>query len=365
MFLVRCTRCGVENQITEQRCKRCATPVSTEGYEFRKRPSIDAPTLFGLAGAATVFVGVFTPAISVPILGNINYLSIGSGEGVVVLVLSLISVVLVLARKRKGLFLTGGLSLAMLAFSFLNFQYRMSQGRSTYNPDNPVLKGVGDALVGSIQLQWGWAVLSIGSIAILLSAVLRSEFEPTPESFFGKSAAVFREDRTFLAAVFIPVLFGTGIILSRSILPSNALQSLSTHVYESIFSGSSASSMDNSIRVEFVSKEFKTASIETDYFFDAIHLKLRIINTSEKDIIGFKGRITFYDMFDNILRSVELNNDQTIRAGDRILWSGFVHYSPLAPEDRKLREASTEKLRFRFEPHAIYFADGSRLGNPR
>lgn len=123
------------------------------------------PTTMGWIGTLLLFVGVFTPIVSVPFMGNVNYFRNGEGDGVLVLVFAGISAVLLLKEKFGGLYVTAGLSLAVMLFSFFNFQSSMSQARAEMERDlagNP-FRGLADMAVESIQLQWGWAVLLVGA----------------------------------------------------------------------------------------------------------------------------------------------------------------------------------------------------------
>ena len=54
--------------------------------------------LLGLIGSIVLFIGVFTPIVSVPIMGNMNLFQNGKGGGTIVLILAVISLVLVLAK---------------------------------------------------------------------------------------------------------------------------------------------------------------------------------------------------------------------------------------------------------------------------
>ena len=80
--------------------------------------------LLGLVGSIVLFIGVFMPAVSVPIMGNMNYLQNGEVDGTIVLLLAVVSLVLVLAKRYKGLWFTGLGSLGVLLFTFINFQLR-------------------------------------------------------------------------------------------------------------------------------------------------------------------------------------------------------------------------------------------------
>ncbi|RLG30595.1 zinc ribbon domain-containing protein, partial [Methanosarcinales archaeon] len=83
--------------------------------------------LFGLIGSIVLFVGVFAPVVSVPIVGNMNYFQNGKGDGTIILIFAAISFVLALIKKYKGLRFTGLGSIGIMLFTFINFHYRMSQ----------------------------------------------------------------------------------------------------------------------------------------------------------------------------------------------------------------------------------------------
>ena len=118
-----------------------------------------------MVGAGLLFVGVFLPIVSLPLIGNINYFMNGRGDGLIVLVLALIAAGLAVADKVRHVVWPGALSLAVLTFSFVRFQSGMAEMRARMDADlagNP-FRGLADAAVNSIQIQWGWAVLAVGA----------------------------------------------------------------------------------------------------------------------------------------------------------------------------------------------------------
>jgi hypothetical protein len=138
---------------------------------------MDKKQIIAIIGAILLFFGVFAPIVSVPILGSLNYFHNGEGDGVIVLALAAATIALVFARLYKGLWLTGGGSLAVLAFTFINFQSKMSEVRTSMAKDlagNP-FAGLGEAALSSVQLQWGWAVLVIGACLVIAAALVRED----------------------------------------------------------------------------------------------------------------------------------------------------------------------------------------------
>jgi hypothetical protein len=114
--------------------------------------------LLGILGSAILFIGVFMPMVKLPVVGDMNYFQNGRGDGVIILVLAVISFLLVLIGWYRELWITSLGSAAVLAFTFFNFQSKMSQATTqleTELKDNP-FRGLADLAVQSVQLQWGW-----------------------------------------------------------------------------------------------------------------------------------------------------------------------------------------------------------------
>lgn len=132
--------------------------------------------IIGIAGCLITFVGVFMPIVSIPIVGDLNYFGNGEGDGVFLLVLSAISLVFILVKWFKWLWLTGGASLAVICFTFINFRQTMSGAKEDISRDlqDNIFAEIGEAMIDTVQLKWGWAVIVIGIGCILACAALDS-----------------------------------------------------------------------------------------------------------------------------------------------------------------------------------------------
>jgi len=138
------------------------------------RPDIKTNQVLGLIGSVALILGVFMPIIRVPILGTINYFRNGKGDGTFVLLLALVSVLLVIRNKCQWLFLTGFGALGVMAFTFVNFYNRLAEAKASASRDlagNP-FKGLTDAVMESIQLDWGWGVLLLGAILLIAAGIV-------------------------------------------------------------------------------------------------------------------------------------------------------------------------------------------------
>jgi hypothetical protein len=137
--------------------------------------------IFGLVGSLLLLMGVFMPIISLPIIGSMNYFQNGKGDGVIILVLAVISLVITLTKKYKLLLITGFLSLGMMAFTLINFWVRMNDLEKSMG-DNPFAKSLGKAVMSTVQIQWGWIVLVIGAVTLIVAALIKNNDNPYAEA---------------------------------------------------------------------------------------------------------------------------------------------------------------------------------------
>ncbi len=131
----------------------------------------------GLIGSAMLFLGVFTPIVHLPIVGDLNYFRNGQGDGVIVLLLAIASSIFILLKKYKIVWITGLTTLGVIFWTFINLQGKITSATEEMRNQlagNP-LAGLGDLAVQSIQLQWGWGILALGGILVIVSVVLKEE----------------------------------------------------------------------------------------------------------------------------------------------------------------------------------------------
>lgn len=112
-----------------------------------------------LLGAALVFFGVFTPALTVPGVGELNYLLCGTGDGTILVALALLSIFLALKNKYQALWITGAACLGVVAFTYLNLHKRLSE--------------LNAVTAQAYHLAWGWAVLVAGIGTMMASAAFK------------------------------------------------------------------------------------------------------------------------------------------------------------------------------------------------
>ncbi len=137
--------------------------------------------VLALAGSAILALGAFMPILSLPIVGSVNYFNNGQGDGAIILVLAVVSAVLAFRRRFEWLLTTGASSLAVLLFTFVVVQVRLSEMEASMNTelaDNP-FRGLAQLATASVQLQWGWAVLVLGGVLLIAASALRQDTRQT------------------------------------------------------------------------------------------------------------------------------------------------------------------------------------------
>jgi stage V sporulation protein K len=133
---------------------------------------MESRQVVGLTGALVLFIGVFTPIVSIPTVGYINYFQNEKMHGVVILSLASISFLLLLTKQYRGLWFTGLVSFAVLLFTFINLQIRISEIKDKLGVELAGNRppGLADLALRSVQIEWGWSVLTIGAAFIVWAA---------------------------------------------------------------------------------------------------------------------------------------------------------------------------------------------------
>ncbi len=140
----------------------------------KKKDGIDKQFLLGLVGSVALCVGVFAPLLSAPIVGSQNLFANSQEMGGIVLLTGVASLGVVLVKKYEALWLTGLGGLAMTVLAFLNF-YKEKKQIKLDSQDDPYFAEAASAMADILQIEWGWAVLLVGSILLIACAAIHDE----------------------------------------------------------------------------------------------------------------------------------------------------------------------------------------------
>ena len=130
--------------------------------------------IFGLIGSALLMLGVFMPIIQVPIIGGMNYVHDGRGDGIIILILALASIGLLFTPAYRGLIATGLLSLAVMLYTLINFFNLKSDMRNGIEGDD---LGIAKGLSEAIRLDFGWGFLFLGVVMVIVGGFLPNELK--------------------------------------------------------------------------------------------------------------------------------------------------------------------------------------------
>jgi len=84
-------------------------------------------------------------------------------------------------------------------------------------------------------------------------------------------------------------------------------------------------------------------------------------NKTDRDISGVKGSVTFYDMFDEKIKSLTLSYDDGIKANKTINYKATTDYNQFKSEDKKLKSTELSKIKVTWEPEQLIFSDGEKV----
>ncbi|RCW91319.1 hypothetical protein [Winogradskyella arenosi] len=114
--------------------------------------------------------------------------------------------------------------------------------------------------------------------------------------------------------------------------------------------------LSESVLVSCFSKGFTKYSYE-----DYITYKFIIQNKSNKNIRAIKGSITFTNLFDEDIKSLNLVYDQPINAGAEVTYNAQTDYNQFTDSDKALRNKDLKDLKVVWKPEKIIFEDGTLL----
>ena len=127
-----------------------------------------------LAGALAMAAGTCLPIVSMPVVGSINYLRGGRGDGMIILVLSGAIMAAVIYGYHRMAAVAGVTALAIMFTTLVRFLEALSkvQGEAAkLARDNPFGE-LAVIVARSVGLEWGWIPLIGGAIAVVAAGLL-------------------------------------------------------------------------------------------------------------------------------------------------------------------------------------------------
>lgn len=117
-----------------------------------------------------------------------------------------------------------------------------------------------------------------------------------------------------------------------------------------------AKKLSESVIVSCYEKGFTKYNYE-----DYITYKFIIHNKSDKNIRAVKGSLTFYNLFDEKIKSLNLVYDQTIKTKEKVTYNATTDYNQFKDSDKALKNKDLEDIKVKWFPEKVIFEDGTTL----
>ncbi|AYO54201.1 hypothetical protein [Acinetobacter wuhouensis] len=137
--------------------------------------SISKQQLIAFFGAILLLIGAFLPVLSVPIVGSISLFNNGKSDGLIIVVLAGIAIVLAIINQIKAIRFVAMVSLIVVLFDLYKVYSKISDAKREMSEKlagNP-FGGMANAMMDTIQLQYGWVVLILGCLILLFGSFFK------------------------------------------------------------------------------------------------------------------------------------------------------------------------------------------------
>lgn len=114
------------------------------------------------------------------------------------------------------------------------------------------------------------------------------------------------------------------------------------------------------IDLEITKKGFHKADIMAGDYQDQITMDLKFSNKTDRNVKGVQGVITFFDIFDKEIKTLNIAYDKGILAGQEKTWNSGTDYNQFMDEDTKLKDVELKDLKYKWEVKTIVYEDGSK-----
>jgi hypothetical protein len=153
---------------------------------IEKLTPIDAAVL---VAAAVMALGAFCPIIHLPIVGTLNYVAGGKGDGVWIVLCAIAIAGLVVTGYRRATGFVALVALGVMLRALIGFSSAVSKAHAGFAKsmeDNP-FAGLGKLVLNSVGLEWGWVLLIGGAVAVVILAIIAHAQQQLPTAIKAKT----------------------------------------------------------------------------------------------------------------------------------------------------------------------------------
>ena len=133
----------------------------------------DRRQLFGYIASGVLALATFLPIATLPIVGSLSYFNNGQGDGLFVLLAAVLAAALVAIKKYILVLIPAGIALAITMFTMITLMSKINELKSGLEASmegNP-FAGLAETIAASVKLEWGWIILILAEVALVLIAL--------------------------------------------------------------------------------------------------------------------------------------------------------------------------------------------------
>lgn len=222
--------------------------------------NLDVVQLMGFVGVAITILGIFSPILTAPVVGTVNYFKNGSEEAIILIVLTAFSTFLLAKKHYSWLYGSSVWAFLLVGGTFWYYQSLISDLKASTDRElagNP-FRGLADMAMAATGLSWGWVLLFLGTGLVVMAAYLRKR-KLDRQAFLALIAAP-------LAVVVIAVLSIPYYAVTSPGQANKARESEAKTYIGSINRGQQAFRLENSGFAETIDEIGLGISSESDHY---------------------------------------------------------------------------------------------------
>jgi hypothetical protein len=123
--------------------------------------------------------------------------------------------------------------------------------------------------------------------------------------------------------------------------------------------------MNEALTVTLIGLEFKKSDPKSGKYQDSFDIQAGFKNNTTENLAGVKGTVILKDMFGEIIKQINLSNDQGIKARETMTYGGSMDFNQFLDEDKRLQSIGFDKLQFEWQPDIYIFDGGKKLEMPK
>jgi tetratricopeptide (TPR) repeat protein len=125
-----------------------------------------------LAGASAMAVGTFMPIVHLPIIGTINYIAGGRGDGIIIFAVATLVAALVVLRQRRFAVVAAFVAIVVMLSTIIQLLERLAKARAS------APNGLAAMFAQAIGLEWGWVILMGGAFVVVGAGIMAPRESP-------------------------------------------------------------------------------------------------------------------------------------------------------------------------------------------